>query len=152
MEYRATITHEGSQTLAEFPDCHGCQTFVAAGENIESAASEALECWLESHLAHGEAPPSPKASSGTPIRLNAQLAVKLQLRWARNRKGFTQAQVAKLAGVSQQMVAKVENPDYSAGLDLIERIAKALGCDVNVQFRSRSQLRGAQRRPAAALR
>jgi len=134
MEYRAKITHEGRQTLAEFPDCPGCQTFVDPGEDIGAAAEEALEGWLESHLAHGEAPPAPKARTGLAVRVNAQLAVKLALRWARQESGLSQAAVARLAGVSQQMIAKVEHPDYSPGLDVIERVAKALGRAVSIDL------------------
>jgi DNA-binding XRE family transcriptional regulator len=134
MEYRAKVTHEGRQTLAEFPDCPGCQTFVDAGEDIGEAAAEALELWLESHLAHGEVPPMPRARTGRMVRVNAQLAVKLALRWARQESGLSQAAVARLAGVSQQMIAKVEHPDYSPGLDVIERVARALGRAVSIEL------------------
>lgn len=134
MEYRAKVTQEGRRTLAEFPDCPGCQTFADAGEDLASAAAEALEVWLESHLAHGEAPPMPKARTGLAVRVNAQLAVKLALRWARQESRLSQTAVARLAGVSQQMIAKVEHPDYSPGLDVIERVAKALGRAVSIEL------------------
>lgn len=134
MQYRARITLEGNQRLAEFPDCPGCQTFVGPGEDIAAAAAEALEVWLESHLAHGEVPPAPRARSGLPVRVSGQLATKVGLRMARHKKGLSQAQVARLAQLSQQMVAKVENPDYAAGLDVIERVAKALGYELSIEL------------------
>jgi transcriptional regulator with XRE-family HTH domain/predicted RNase H-like HicB family nuclease len=135
MEYCARITHEGSQTLAEFPDCPGCQTFADAGEDVTVVAAEALEGWLEAHLANGKVPPAPSSSrTGLPVRVNALLAAKLAVRWARNEKGLTQAQVAKLAGVAQQMVAKVENPDYGAGIVVLERVARALGCNLTIEL------------------
>jgi predicted RNase H-like HicB family nuclease/DNA-binding XRE family transcriptional regulator len=137
MEYRAKITREGKYTLAEFPDCPGCQTFSEPKENIEDVAREALEGWLETHLQNGEVPPAPKARSGLPIRVNAMLAVKIALRRARAEKEMTQAQVAKLAGVTQQMIAKAEHPDHGVGLDVIERVAVALGCDLDIDLRPR---------------
>ncbi len=145
MEYRARITHEGGRTLAEFPDCPGCQTFAEAGEDVARLAAEALEGWLETHLAHGKAPPAPAARAGLAVRVNAQLAAKLELRWARNAKGLSQARVAKLAGVTQQMVAKVEHPDYDAGLDVLERVAHALGCRLNIELQRIPKRRSARR-------
>ena len=134
MEYRAKITKEGSATLAEFPDCSGCQTFAESGQDIAAVAKEALEGWLETHLAFGDVPPRPKARTGLAVRVNVQLSVKIELRLARHEKKLTQAALAKLAGVSQQMIAKVENPDYDAGLDVIEKVARALDCNVSIAF------------------
>lgn len=76
----------------------------------------------------------PKARTGLAVRVNAQLAVKLALRWARQEGRLSQTAVARLAGVSQQMIAKVEHPDYSPGLDVIERVAKALGRAVSIEL------------------
>lgn len=133
MEYRARITHEGTRTLAEFPDCPGCQTFAEKNESIEAMAEDALNGWLETHLLEARgAPPKPKTKEGLAVRVRLGLAVKLELRWARVKAGLTQGEVGKLAGVSQQMVAKVEHPDYSAGIDVLERVARALGCDLNI--------------------
>ena len=46
MRYAALISREGKYTLAEFPDCGGCQTFVKGKKPIEPMAQEALEGWL----------------------------------------------------------------------------------------------------------
>ncbi len=34
VHYTAVVTKEGKQTLAEFPGCPGCQTFVDPGEDL----------------------------------------------------------------------------------------------------------------------
>lgn len=83
MYYNAKITKEGTSTLAEFPDCPGCQTFVDKDEagGVRKAAKEALEGWLESLLDHGEAPPFPFYKTGTPIRIYANLESRLLARW-----------------------------------------------------------------------
>lgn len=85
--YPAVITTEGRHTLAEFPDCPGCQTFIEPGEDILAIAQEALEGWLESYLAHGEAPPAPSVYVRVPtgstvlrVPVSPALAADLQQR------------------------------------------------------------------------
>lgn len=88
MRYAAIITKEGQRTLAEFPDCPGCQTFVEPGEDIARAAAEALEGWLESMLDAKDDihPPStnPRASDGADllwIPVPAEIGSRLLLYW-----------------------------------------------------------------------
>ena len=142
MQYSALVTKEGKQTLAEFPGCPGCQTFADPGEDIAERAEEALAGWLEAHLASGQAPPEPKRvrSKGRgrtiDVPVPAKLAVKLALRWARKRAGLTQAEVAKRAGLSQPAVARLEDPDYNPTLDMLERVATALGTRLEVDLKA----------------
>lgn len=138
MQYTAVVTKEGKQTLAAFPQCPGCQTFADPGEDIVDRAEEALAGWLEAHLASGQAPPEPKRirTKGRgrvlEIPVPAKLAVKLALRWARKRAGLTQAELARRAGLSQPAVARLEDPDYNPTLDMLERVAAALGTRLEV--------------------
>ena len=142
MQYTAVVTKEGRQTLAEFPGCPGCQTFADPGEDIAARAEEALAGWLEANLASGQAPPEPKRvrrrgrgrTIGVPVP--AKLAVKLALRWARKRAGLTQADLARRAGLSQPAVARLEDPDYNPTLDMLERVAAALGARLEVDLKA----------------
>ena len=143
MRYRAIIYREGRFTLAEFPDCPGCQTFAEPGEDIAERAREALEGWLEAHLVVGEAPPRPsrvlrKSGASRILRCEvpARLAVKLELRWARQRVGLTQEALARRAGVTQPMIAKMENPDYNPTIETLEKVAKALGVRLEVSLKA----------------
>jgi transcriptional regulator with XRE-family HTH domain/predicted RNase H-like HicB family nuclease len=139
VRYGAVIEHEGSHTLASFPDCPGCQTFAKPGDDIGPIAKEAVEGWLESCLADGSVPPRPSRSFGFSrgatllwVEVSPDLSLKLQIRLARDARGLSQAEVARRAGISQQMVAKLESPDYHPRLDALEGLARALGMVINV--------------------
>ena len=140
MHYWARLTHEGRHLLAEFPDCPGCQTFARANEDIATEAAEALIGWLESHLAHGEAPPKPVARArgrGLLVPVPATLAVRLQLRWARQERGLSQAEFGKRLGVTRQQVNLFEAKGANPRLTSLERIAASLGLEVEITFRDR---------------
>jgi predicted RNase H-like HicB family nuclease/DNA-binding XRE family transcriptional regulator len=134
MRYPATVSREGKFILAFFPDCPGCQTQADPGERIEDQAAEALQGWLEAHLIDGEAPPrpsrrSPRRRKGEKIiwiEVPLKLAVKLVVRWARQEAGLTQAQLAKLAGVSQPVVAKLESPRSNPTVETLDRVFSVL--------------------------
>ena len=56
MHYVAKLTREGKNWLVQFPDCPGCQTFGSSRDEALEMAKDALEGWLEVHLADGAAP------------------------------------------------------------------------------------------------
>src|SRR6267378_5076379 len=60
--------------------------------------------------------------------------LKLELRWMREDLGLTQAELAKLAGVSQPAIAQLESPDSNPTIDTLNRVARAMG--VEIDFRS----------------
>lgn len=141
MHYAAYISREGKHVLAEFPDCHGCQTFADSGDDLADAAREALEGWLEAHLTDGQVPPRPvehlraptgKKVSRVPVRPG--LAAALLIRWARQDAGLSQEALGGLAHVSQQQIAKLEDPDENPSLETLAKIGRALGLEVNVGF------------------
>jgi len=139
VEYTAFVSREGKHWLVAFPDCPGCQTFADSGDELPEVATEALEGWLEAHLVDGQVPPEPKVHRRAPaghklarIRIDPGLAVALQIRWARVRKGISQAELAKRAKVSQQQIAKLERPGENPTIGTIRKIADALDVHVDV--------------------
>ena len=95
-----------------------------------------------SHLASGQAPAEPKKlrwkgrGRTMEVPVPAKLAVKLAVRWARKRAGMTQADLARRAGLTQPAVARLEDPDYNPTLDMLERVAAALGTRLEVDLRA----------------
>lgn len=54
------------------------------------------------------------------------------IRWLREDLGITQTQLAKRVGVSQQQVAKLENPSANPSLATLEAVAKGAGAVLDV--------------------
>lgn len=57
------------------------------------------------------------------------------IRDLRRRHGLTIAQVSEQAGISRGMLSKIENAQTSTGLDVLNRIANALGVSMSTLFR-----------------
>jgi transcriptional regulator with XRE-family HTH domain len=60
----------------------------------------------------------------------------ITIRELRQRHGLTIAQVSEQAGISRGMLSKIENAQTSAGLDVLNRIAQALGVSLSTLFRN----------------
>lgn len=59
--------------------------------------------------------------------------IAFQIRELRKKRGLTQAQLAKLVGISQPNIARIENADYQHyTLTTLEKITKALKADLGV--------------------
>ena len=134
MQYIGKLSREGRNWLVEFPDCPGCRTFGGSRDEALAMAREALEGWLEVHLADGAAPPRPKRRKGTVVTVGSRLSVALQIRWLREDLSLTQAQLAKRVGVSQQQVAKLENPTANPSLATLESVARGAGAVLDVRL------------------
>jgi transcriptional regulator with XRE-family HTH domain/predicted RNase H-like HicB family nuclease len=138
MKYPAIITREGEFTLAEFPDCEGCQTYTRKGENIEEAAREALEGWLEANLGRDTIPNRPgttalpKGASVREIEVPLVLTFRLELRWLRAETGKTQAEFGRNLGMSQQQYARLEGSGSNPTLGTLDRVAKVAGLGISV--------------------
>ncbi|MEZ4457238.1 MAG: helix-turn-helix transcriptional regulator [Gemmatimonadales bacterium] len=141
MRYLAIVRREGRYETAEFPDCPGCQTFAEAPDDLAVAAAEALAGWLETSLAHGDAPAPPsrryRKKRGDRllwVEVPPKLTAAIEVRWARTEAKLTQAGLGKLIGVSQQQVAKMERATANVSLDTLQRVAHALGRTVRVEL------------------
>lgn len=60
---------------------------------------------------------------------------------ARTKAGLTQEQLAQLVGTSQSAIARLEDADYEGhSLSMLNRIAKALGRTIRIQFEEPASL------------
>ncbi len=105
--------------------------------------STMLEGWLEAHLVDGQVPPRPVEHTGAPkgtsvarVSIRPGLAAALEIRWARKDADLSQGALGKLAGVTQQQIAKLESPDENPSLETLAKVARALGLEVNVRPRA----------------
>lgn len=156
MEYVAELSREGRQTLIEFPDCPGCQTFADPGDDVAELARDALEGWLAVHLEGGEAPPRPttrtRSTKTLAVRVAPALAIALQLRWRRQELGLSQAQLGKRLGVTRQQAASLERPGANLRLTTLERAAKALEVELDIELQPLAGARSRRARVAVAAR
>ena len=143
MQYPAYVRRDRDRRLVSFPDCPGCETFADPGEDAYAIAHEALEAWLEGVLAVREVPPLPGMIEHEPARKGDQLVMvtvspllsaRVQIRSRREEFGISQQQLAKAVGVSQQAIAKIESPDANVRFDTLERVAAALGLQVDLNL------------------
>ena len=143
MQYPAYIRRERDRKLVSFPDCPGCDTFAEAGEDVYMVAHEALEAWLEGVLAARDVPPVPgmieheserQQDRLMMVTVGPLLSARVQIRNRREEFGISQQQLADTVGVSQQAIAKIESPDANVRLETLERVAAALGLDVDLNL------------------
>lgn len=64
--------------------------------------------------------------------LSARQKIGRRIAEIRKANSLTQTDVATVAGIRQQHVARVEAGAYSAGIDLIAKIAGALNCEIEL--------------------
>ncbi len=137
MKYFAHISKQKTgEYLVSFPELKGCFT---EGETLEAAkknASEALNGWLASNCDRNLNIPDPKPRKGKncyPIDVELQVGLAIILRKKRKMKHFSQNQVAKKLGITQQAYAKLEIPaKTNPSLSTLEKLLKAL--DIELRF------------------
>lgn len=126
--------------IFNFEDGTEVATQADAGESIEAMAREALELHLEAYLEERELPPKPstRAPKGKVLWVDVppRLAFALNVRWARQEAGLSQAELAERLKVSQQQVAKLEAPTTNPKLETIQRVAEVLGKRLEFAFSS----------------
>jgi ribosome-binding protein aMBF1 (putative translation factor) len=139
MHYFAETQKEGKSLLIEFPDCPGCQTFAEPSEVAVGVARDALEGWLELHLEAGEAPPRPSPrlrprahTRLLPVVIDPMLAVRLQIRWARQDADLSQGDLAARIGVSRQQVSLLERRGSNLTVGTLRKIADALALELDI--------------------
>lgn len=144
MIYVAKTSTERGRMLIEFPDCPGCQTFAERRDDPVIVARDALEGWLELHLEDGDFPPHPRfrwAAGGKRlrVRISPSIAIRLEIRWARQRLGLSQAQLAERVGVTRQQISLLESKGGNLQVSTLQKIADALDLELSIGFFPRTE-------------
>ena len=91
----------------------------------------------------GDIPSRPSSSVRAPrgnrvlwVEIPTELALKLELLWARTSAEMTQKQLAKRSGLSRRVVARLEDPDIPARLNDFDIAFAALGLRLQVELTS----------------
>ena len=63
-----------------------------------------------------------------------------RIRQLRKQQGVSQVELAEKAGLSQPHIVRIEQGRYSVGLDILQAIAKALGCTVDMVEQQAAQI------------
>ena len=69
--------------------------------------------------------------------LRLRRAIIAQLRALRERKRWTQQQLADAAGMPRSAIARLESAGHSPRLETLHAVARVLGYDVDVRFKRR---------------
>lgn len=64
--------------------------------------------------------------------MNDRLRIGNRLREIREAQGLTTTQMGDRCGLSHSTISKVENGKWSVSLDILSKIAGALGCSVEI--------------------
>jgi ribosome-binding protein aMBF1 (putative translation factor) len=63
-----------------------------------------------------------------------QLEIAYQILQLRKKKNISQAQLAKKIGTKQSNIARMESGQQNFSVDILGKIAEALGCNVKIMF------------------
>jgi predicted RNase H-like HicB family nuclease len=130
MEYFATLTEDANHHWrVSFSDC-ACAASGDSEMHALARASETLDQWLSAALMTGELPPRPLTRRGEPVRVRPRLAIAIELRWLRDARGLTRAELATRAAVTEGEISDLEDPARDGSLIALEAVAGALGAEL----------------------
>ena len=140
LRYPAKIKfiREDKSYMVEFPNLPGCLT---EGESLDDAkvnAREALTGYLASIFEREHRIPDPSHIKGRNVHYiepEPEVSVPILLRKFREKKKFTQGDIAKVLGISYQAYQRLEKPGKSnPTLKTLERLAKVFNKDLRLEF------------------
>jgi DNA-binding XRE family transcriptional regulator len=124
-----------------FPDIDGLEASAATEDEVTETALAVLEGQLRAELADGRRPSWPgmhrravRSEKTFRLTIPAGLAIAVQVRRLRTDNGWSQAELARRIGVSQQQVARVEDPDANPTVETVAKVAKAFDQPLVVVF------------------
>jgi DNA-binding XRE family transcriptional regulator len=124
-----------------FPDAEECIAEATEEAAVPRTAAAALERHLREQLDGGRRIDwpamhlKPRADEKrVHVDVPPGLAIALQVRRLRAHRGWSQTELARRVGVSQQQIAKVEDPDTNPTVDTISKLAAAFSEPLVIVF------------------
>lgn len=65
--------------------------------------------------------------------MNNRTTIGLQIAESRKKRGLTQDQLAKLAGIDRANIGKIETGKYNVSIDILSRVCNAMGCEIKIE-------------------
>lgn len=64
---------------------------------------------------------------------SSRVRIGLSIKSVRQRKGLTQEQLAELSGITRSTISKIEAGKFNASIDLLEKLIKPLGAELDIK-------------------
>jgi len=136
--YPASIEERDGGFAVLFRDLPNTFTYGETYEDAVKYAHEVLEMMVSAMIEDDDAfnPPSEKQAGEIDISIPLHLSFALLLRVERKKRGWTQTDLAKVLGVSQQQAAKLEKPSENRSIGAIAKTLSALGYEIEITDKS----------------
>jgi antitoxin HicB len=121
--------------LVTFPDVPEAITHGADWPDALRSGSEALGLALRGYLAEDRDLPQPATSTGTPISVDAEDALKLAVISAFKSSGISKTELARRLGKRETEARRILDPDHGTKLGLIQDALRVLGKQIVVTIR-----------------
>ena len=72
-----------------------------------------------------------KMGNISPIAPSDRVRIGNRIKELRQKRGVSTYQLAEMTGLKQPNIARIESGRYSTGIDVLSKIASALGCDLD---------------------
>jgi len=108
---------------------------ITAGETKEEAltnAREALGLALRGLLQEGNDLPQPITTQGTPVSVEADVALKLGVIQAFKSSGISKSELARRIGREEKEARRILDPDHATKIGLLQEALHVLGMEVTV--------------------
>jgi ribosome-binding protein aMBF1 (putative translation factor) len=155
LQYVAYVSQDGNTYRIRFPDAPGCETRAEEAVALYATAKTAIEQWLRTQLVANTMPGLPhmhRSPEANEKRMHVDVAsglsLAVQIRHLRLMHGWSQAKLASLVGVSQQQIAKLEDPDAdrtAATVAKVVEVARAHNHTLVVAFEDSARKSGSGR-------
>lgn len=121
--------------VATFADVPEAITFGETEKEALLNAKEALGLALRGIVQEGHALPSPKASDGHAVAVEADVAAKLALIQAFREAGISKTELARRISKSENEARRLLDPDHGSKIGVMAEALAALGREIVVSVR-----------------